>query len=130
MRRRVSWPSPIIIAVIASHTSNPNPPIAKNGADVVPTIDCFTWMGCVKLGHSDQAVVDADYTRIHVIEVTGALFQSDDTDADGVTDGGSAPTEASVEEPANSPSRAVVVVDPFSTGAMVAAYANRANLPW
>ena len=96
----------------------------------LPTIDCFTWMGCVKLGHSDQAVVDADYTRIHVIAVTGALFQSDDTDADGVTDGGSAPTEASVEEPANSPSRAVVVVDPFSTGAMVAAYANRANLPW
>lgn len=87
-------------------------------------------MGCVKLGHSDQAVVDADYTRIHVIEVTGALFQSDNADTTGTTDVSSAPTEASLEKSRNGPSRAVVVVDPFSTGAMVAAYANKANLPW
>mmetsp|Transcript_13991 Transcript_13991/g.18610 ORF Transcript_13991/g.18610 Transcript_13991/m.18610 type:complete len:174 (+) Transcript_13991:182-703(+) len=34
------------------------------GAIVGPTIDCFSWGGCVKLCNADDAVCDADYARV------------------------------------------------------------------
>ena len=91
--------------------------LVKEGADVVPTIDCFTWAGSVKLAHEDEAVVNADYARIHELEmIGGGLFECDPADEAGATD-------------AATPRDAVVVVDPFSTGAVVAANANKFGVP-
>ena len=69
-------------------------------------------------------MVDADYARIHQLEVSGALFVAPppSTEASAADQDAAAPAEAT-------PSLAVVVVDPFSTGAVVAAYCNKAKLP-
>lgn len=63
------------------------------------TTNCFTWLGCVKLVHEDEEVLLADYRRVEEMQ-----------HADIVT-----------VKPIAEEARCVVVVDPFSTGAVVAA---------
>lgn len=79
----------------------------KDGQSITPTIDCFTWGGVVRLAHASQTVVDADYTRIEELEKT-TLFS------------------VTAEDPAQLPIKdSIVVVDPFSTGAVIAHTINR-----
>ena len=39
----------------------------KPGDDVSPTTDCFTFGGCVQLGHEDTEVLQRDYNRSVVV---------------------------------------------------------------
>lgn len=66
------------------------------------TIDCFTRPGCVQLVHENQIQAEADLETIHSLEVNG-LF------------------DYSVICPTPPVIGAVVIVDPFSTGANMAA---------
>ena len=40
----------------------------KPGQKVSPTVDCFTFVGNMRLTHNDEAVVTADYERVREIE--------------------------------------------------------------
>ena len=46
------------------------------GQRVGRTVDCFTWGGVVKLFHTDNAQLCADYDRIRVMEETGLFVVS------------------------------------------------------
>jgi hypothetical protein len=35
----------------------------KPGEPISPTVDCFTFGGCVQLGHEDAGVLQRDYCR-------------------------------------------------------------------
>ena len=41
------------------------------GQKVSPTVDCFTFVGNMRLTHSDEAVVNAEYARVREIESAG-----------------------------------------------------------
>jgi len=43
----------------------------RAGQEAVPTVDCFTWGGVVKLCHADEAVLDADYAVIEGLCLDG-----------------------------------------------------------
>lgn len=74
----------------------------KPGDYIVKTIDCFTRPGCVQIVNSDIAQCEKDFEFIHSIEEMGLI-------------------DFSIISP-NPPSvGAVVVVDPFSSGANMAA---------
>jgi len=75
----------------------------KPGAPIKPTIDCFTWAGCVLMANKDKAVLDTDYARIKEMCKLGELY------------------ELSAAAPAPEQKKAVIVVDPFTTGAVLAA---------
>jgi hypothetical protein len=66
------------------------------------TIDCFTRPGCVQLVHESEAQADADFERLHDLEDMALI-------------------DYSVICPKPPPAGAVVVVDPFSSGAHLAA---------
>lgn len=68
------------------------------------TIDCFTRPACVQLVHDSEEQADRDFDRIHEIEVMGLI-------------------DYAIICPKPPPSGVVVVVDPFSTGAHIAATA-------
>ena len=79
---------------------------AEVGEAISRTQNCLSWAGCVKLVHEDEAIYQADYNRIEELEsIGGGLFE----------------VQPIVKEKA----KAVVLVDPFSTGAVVA---HRLNL--
>lgn len=66
------------------------------------TIDCFTRPACVQLVHESEEQADRDFDRIHEIEAMGLI-------------------DYAIICPKPPPSGVVVVVDPFSTGAHLAA---------
>ena len=66
------------------------------------TIDCFTRPGCAQLIHEDESQVSYDFEMIHSLEECGLL-------------------DYAVICPSPPTTGAVVVVDPFSTGAHLAA---------
>ena len=83
---------------------------------MVPTIDCFTWGGSVKLAHEDQTVVERDYRRIHELEmVGGGLFE-----CDAPSDPAAASAASAAAADLSTPRDAVVVVDPVSWGLCLA----------
>ena len=67
------------------------------------TVDCFTRPASFQLLHADESVVEADYQRIRDLESSGAMW------------------DFSVLCKTRPESGAVVVVDPFSSGAQLAA---------
>ncbi|OQR85326.1 hypothetical protein ACHHYP_11933 [Achlya hypogyna] len=75
---------------------------AKIGSSIVPTRDMFDTPGSILLVHESKAVLDADYARIRELEHSGLY---------------TIVPNPPVELP---PLEVVVVVDPFSTGAVVA----------
>ena len=66
------------------------------------TIDCFTRPCCVQLVHESEEQADKDFEKIHELEVQGLI-------------------DYAIICPKPPPVGAVVVVDPFSTGAHLAA---------
>jgi len=84
-----------------------------SGDAVKPTIDCFTWGGVVKMCHESDEVVTKDYKRIEEMEGNNELFV----------------LEANATELSESSAKrdAVIVVDPFSTGAVVASNIHKAG---
>lgn len=40
----------------------------RPGQSIVPTVDCFTFGGLVKLFHTDKDVVSANYDRLRAME--------------------------------------------------------------
>ena len=50
------------------------------GQTVAPTIDCFTWGGCVKLANADRDALDADYSRIEALCQEGLWEFADSSD--------------------------------------------------
>ena len=75
----------------------------KPGGKIKPTIDCFTWAGCVLMANESKDDLDADYGRIEELCKSGDLY------------------ELSAKAPEPEQKKAVVVVDPFTTGAVLAA---------
>ena len=75
----------------------------KPGSEIKPTIDCFTWAGCVLMANESKDTLDADYNRIEELCESGDLY------------------ELSAKAPEPKQKEAVVVVDPFTTGAVLAA---------
>ena len=45
----------------------------SSGKDLKPTIDCFTWTGCVLMANKDEARLIADYARIEEMCTTSEL---------------------------------------------------------
>ena len=82
----------------------------KEAGDALsPTTNCFGWCGAVCLANSDAEALAADYRRIGELEAPGAgLFEF-------------RPAAAAAED------GVVVVIDPFSTGALLAAGAEAAG---
>jgi len=66
------------------------------------TIDCFTRPGCVQLVHESEAQADADFEKVHSLEQMGLI-------------------DYAIICPSPPVLGAVVVVDPFSSGANLAA---------
>ena len=79
----------------------------KPGKPIKPTIDCFTWGGCVLMSNSDEAELNRDYARIEEMCTDGSLYLLLPP-----------PSSTAAEKRAK---QAVIVVDPFSTGATLAA---------
>jgi len=75
---------------------------AKVGEFQPTTIDCFTRPGCAQLVHESEEQIDKDFEFIHSLESNGLI-------------------DYSVICPTPPQPGAVVVVDPFSTGANIAA---------
>ena len=75
----------------------------KPGDKIKPTIDCFTWAGCVLMANPSEECIGKDYARIEEMCLTGELYDVKKSD------------EATPRK------KAVVVVDPFTTGAVLAA---------
>ena len=46
----------------------------KPGEKVSPTVDCFTFVGNIRLTHGDAAVVDRDYNRVREIELDAGFL--------------------------------------------------------
>jgi hypothetical protein len=84
------------------------------GKELKPTIDCFTWCGCVLMANKDEAVLNSDYARLEEMCLTAELYEY--TPHPGSSDVGA-------------PTPAVVVVDPFSTGAVLAADCYKRGYP-
>lgn len=49
----------------------------KPGEKVSPTVDCFTFVGNIRLTHGDAAVVDRDYNRVREIELDAGFLVMD-----------------------------------------------------
>jgi biotin carboxylase len=79
----------------------------KPGKPCRPTIDCFTWGGCVLLANVDEQQLNEDYARIEEICTIGKLYH---------LEAGSSGVEATAQQA----KKAVIVVDPFTTGAVLA----------
>lgn len=77
----------------------------KEGKELKPTIDCFTWTGAVLMANKDEALLNKDYSRIEEMCTTSEIYEYTPF-ANGALE---------------NPKPAVVVVDPFSTGAVLAA---------
>jgi biotin carboxylase len=78
---------------------------------VVPTQNCFTWAGCVKLTHSDPDILNQHCRRLEVLEQSSALFR--------IRRRAESEVEPVLGEMLTK--GVVVVIDPFSTGAVLAA---------
>jgi biotin carboxylase len=77
------------------------------GQIIKPTIDCFTWAGAIQMVHKSEEHMLRDYARIEEIENDNLfILQSEEL-----------PRE-----------NCVCIVDPFSTGAVVASNVNKRNL--
>jgi biotin carboxylase len=74
----------------------------KPGDYAPKTIDCFTRPGCVQLVHESEEQADADFEAIHALDACGLM-------------------DFSVICPTPPVTGAVVIVDPFSSGAHLAA---------
>jgi hypothetical protein len=46
----------------------------KPGALVQATTNCFTWGGVAVLAHEQEAVVEADYSRVRAMELAGLFL--------------------------------------------------------
>ncbi|CAN0359024.1 unnamed protein product, partial [Ectocarpus fasciculatus] len=77
----------------------------KPGSTIRKTKNCFTWVGCVRLTHKDEETVKRDLARLEVMETTSLFILSED---------------AATLAAKNMSKKCVAVVDPFSTGAVVA----------
>jgi len=75
----------------------------KPGDKIKPTIDCFTWAGCVLMANVEEGGLKDDYARIEEMCLNGELYDVSASDA--------------VKEA----KKAAIVVDPFTTGAVLAA---------
>jgi len=77
------------------------------GQAITPTIDCFSWSGAIQLVNKTEEAMLRDYQRIEAMENDNLfILQAEEV-----------PRE-----------NCVCVVDPFSTGAIVAANVNKRNL--
>ncbi|GMH98712.1 hypothetical protein TrST_g13618 [Triparma strigata] len=76
----------------------------KPGDKIKPTIDCFTWAGCVLMANPSKTALEKDYARIEEMCLNGELYDYEKIGGEG-------------EEK----KKAVCVVDPFTTGAVLAA---------
>jgi len=81
---------------------------SKPGSVMKKTIDCFTWCGCVLMANKQEVELNKDYARIEEMCKTGEIFNV------------SYPSPAPTSFPPVKP-QCVAVVDPFSTGAVLAA---------
>lgn len=81
------------------------------GKTVIPTQNCFSWGGCVKLANKDEKRIKDQYHRIETLEQY-ALFKVNATDGSNAV---------STEGKNRNKDQIVAVVDPFSTGAVLAA---------
>ena len=45
----------------------------SDGKDLKPTIDCFTWTGCVLMANKDETRLNSDYARIEEMCTTSEL---------------------------------------------------------
>jgi len=80
----------------------------KPGDVIMPTINCFGWTGAVKLVAPSEEELEADNAFINELEKSGELYLLQD---------------ASIPSPEPSlpgDNSCVIIVDPFSTGAVVA----------
>ena len=78
----------------------------KPGNRMKKTIDCFTWAGCVLMANKDERELNRHYARIEEMCLSGEIYDCEEIkEVEG--------QEAKKEQ-------CVAVVDPFSTGAVLA----------
>jgi hypothetical protein len=94
---------------------------AAVGKALRKTIDCFTRPGSAQIVHAKEEVVQKEYDWVRQLELEGKLWTlEEERTLEEKTGNGKSPQAQAELEAQNVLPKAVIIVDPFTTGAWVA----------